>query len=100
VPPGQFRKLDALAVLTGPVVTSTPSSQIRARHIHPRHWPPLGLAPDFRPLALMGRDRESWRARLRQYQSARRRPVSERDGWWSLDDPAEYNEMCRWHPRR
>ena len=42
------------------------------------------------------RDRESWRARLRQYQGARRRPVSERDGWWSLDDPAEYNEMCRW----
>ena len=41
-------------------------------------------------------DRESWRARLRQYQGARRRPVSERDGWWSLDDPAEYNEMCRW----
>ena len=42
------------------------------------------------------RDRESWRARLRQYQGARRRPVSERDAWWSLDDPAEYNEMCRW----
>ena len=41
-------------------------------------------------------DRESWRARLRQYQGARRRPVSERDGWWSLDDPAEYNELCRW----
>jgi len=42
------------------------------------------------------RDRESWRARLRQYRGARRRPVSERDGWWSLDDPAEYNEICRW----
>jgi hypothetical protein len=41
-------------------------------------------------------DRESWRARLRQYQGARRRPVTELDGWWSLDDPAEYNEMCRW----
>jgi DNA invertase Pin-like site-specific DNA recombinase len=24
------------------------------------------------------------------------RRVLERDGWWSLDDPAEYNEMCRW----
>jgi len=22
--------------------------------------------------------------------------VSELDGWWSLDDPAGYNEMCRW----
>jgi hypothetical protein len=22
--------------------------------------------------------------------------VNERDGWWSLDDPAEYNELCRW----
>ena len=27
-------------------------------------------------------DRESWRARLRQYLGARQRPVSERDGWW------------------
>jgi hypothetical protein len=42
-------------------------------------------------------DRESWQARLRQYQGARHRPVSERDGWWSLDDPAEYDFMaCRW----
>jgi len=42
-------------------------------------------------------DRESWRARLRQYQGARHRPVNERDGWWSLDDPDEYDFMaCRW----
>ncbi|MGH3232973.1 MAG: hypothetical protein ACRDOH_06885, partial [Streptosporangiaceae bacterium] len=41
-------------------------------------------------------DREDWRARLRQYQGRRAVPVSERDGWWSLDDPAEYNELCRW----
>jgi len=42
-------------------------------------------------------DRESWRARLRQYQGARARPVNERDGWWSLDDPAEYDfAACRW----
>jgi hypothetical protein len=41
-------------------------------------------------------DRESWRARLRQYQGARGRPVTALDGWWSLDDPAEYDEMCRW----
>jgi hypothetical protein len=41
-------------------------------------------------------DRASWRARLRQYQGARHRPVSKRDGWWSLDDPAEYSELCRW----
>ena len=40
-------------------------------------------------------DRESWGARLRQSQGARQRPVSELDGWWSLDDPAGYNEMCR-----
>jgi len=42
-------------------------------------------------------DRESWRARLRQYQGARVRPVNERDGWLSLDDPSEYDFMaCRW----
>jgi DNA-binding transcriptional ArsR family regulator len=41
-------------------------------------------------------DRESWRARLRQYQGARGRPVTALDGWWSLDDPAEYDELCRW----
>ena len=42
-------------------------------------------------------DRESWRARLRQYQGARHRPANERDGWWSLDDPDEYDFMaCRW----
>jgi len=42
-------------------------------------------------------DRESWRARLRQYQGARARPVNERDGWWSLDDPDEYDfTACRW----
>ena len=43
------------------------------------------------------RDRESWRARLAQYQAARHRPVNERDGWLSLDDPDEYDFMaCRW----
>jgi len=43
------------------------------------------------------RDRESWRARLRMYQGVRHRPVNERDGWWSLDDPDEYDFMaCRW----
>ena len=41
-------------------------------------------------------DRESWRARLRQSRGVRQRPVSELDGWRSLDDPAGYNEMCRW----
>ena len=42
-------------------------------------------------------DRESWRARLRQYQGARHVPVNERDGWWSLDDPDEYDfAACRW----
>jgi DNA-binding transcriptional ArsR family regulator len=41
-------------------------------------------------------DRESWRARLRTYQGARQRSVSARDGWWSLDDGDEYDEMCRW----
>ena len=41
-------------------------------------------------------DRESWRARLRQYQGARRLPVTSRDGWWPLDDEDEYDEMCRW----
>ena len=42
-------------------------------------------------------DRESWRARLREYQAAQHRPVNERDGWLSLDDPDEYDFMaCRW----
>jgi DNA-binding transcriptional ArsR family regulator len=42
-------------------------------------------------------DREGWRARLRQYQGARHVPVNERDGWWSLDEPDEYDFMaCRW----
>ena len=42
-------------------------------------------------------DRESWRTRLRAYQAARYRPVNERDGWVSLDDPAEYDFMAsRW----
>jgi hypothetical protein len=41
-------------------------------------------------------DRESWRARLRTYQGPRQLPVSARDGWWSLDDGDEYDEMCRW----
>jgi hypothetical protein len=42
------------------------------------------------------RDRASWRARLRQYQGVRHRPVSAGDGWWSLDDPDEYDELSRW----
>jgi hypothetical protein len=43
------------------------------------------------------KDRESWRARLRQYQgAARQSPTSARDGWWFLDDGDEYDEMCRW----
>jgi DNA-binding transcriptional ArsR family regulator len=42
------------------------------------------------------RDRESWRARLRQYQGAKRLPVTSRDGWWPLGDQDEYDEMCRW----
>ncbi len=41
-------------------------------------------------------DRESWRVRLRQYQGAKRLPVTSRDGWWPLDDEDEYDEMCRW----
>jgi DNA-binding transcriptional ArsR family regulator len=41
-------------------------------------------------------DRESWRARLRQYLGARQRPVTSRDGWWPLDDEDEYDEMSRW----
>jgi hypothetical protein len=42
------------------------------------------------------RDRESWQARLRQYQGAKRAPVTSRDGWWPLDDEDEYDEICRW----
>jgi hypothetical protein len=41
-------------------------------------------------------DRESWRARLREYQGARQLPASARDGWLSLDDGDEYDELSRW----
>ena len=41
-------------------------------------------------------DRESWRARLRQYQGAKSLPVTSRDGWWPLDDEDEYDELSRW----
>jgi hypothetical protein len=38
-------------------------------------------------------DRESWRPLLREYQGYCAVLLSERDGWWSLDDPAEYDEL-------
>jgi hypothetical protein len=41
-------------------------------------------------------DRESWRARLRQYAGARQVTTSARDGWLSLDDRDEYDELSRW----
>jgi hypothetical protein len=43
-------------------------------------------------------DRESWRARLRQYVSARNTVVAPRDGWWPLDDQEEYEALLfsRW----
>jgi len=43
-------------------------------------------------------DRESWRARLRQYVSARNAIVVPRDGWLSLDDEDEWAAMLlsRW----
>ena len=41
-------------------------------------------------------DRESWRARLREYQGAKPLPVTARDGWWPLDDDDEYDELSRW----
>jgi hypothetical protein len=47
------------------------------------------------------RDRENWRSRLRQYQGARCRSAGERDGWWLLDDPDEYDFVaCRWSALR
>jgi hypothetical protein len=42
------------------------------------------------------KDRESWQARLRQYQGARAVRVGPRDGWLSLDDGDEYDELSRW----
>jgi DNA-binding transcriptional ArsR family regulator len=41
-------------------------------------------------------DRERWQTRLRQYQGAKRLPVTPRDGWWPLDDDDEYDELSRW----
>ena len=44
------------------------------------------------------RDRESWRARLRQYVSARNAIVAPRDGWLGLDDEDEWAAvlLSRW----
>ena len=44
------------------------------------------------------RDRESWRARLRQYVSARNVIAAPRDGWLGLDDDDEWAAMLlsRW----
>ena len=43
-------------------------------------------------------DRESWRARLAQYASARNAVVAPGDGWLSLDDDQEWDAMLfgRW----
>ena len=44
------------------------------------------------------KDRESWRARLREYQAARQVPVMSGDGWLGLYDEAEWAAMLlsRW----
>lgn len=44
------------------------------------------------------RDRESWRARLRQYVSAYNAIVAPRDGWLGLDDEDDWAAMLlsRW----
>ena len=43
-------------------------------------------------------DREGWRARLRQYVSARNAVVAPRDGWLGLDDEDDWAAMVnsRW----
>ena len=41
-------------------------------------------------------DRENWQARLREYQGAKRLPVTSRDGFWPLDDEDEYYQMTGW----
>jgi len=43
-------------------------------------------------------DRESWRARLAIYASARNAVVAPRDGWWPLDDESEWEALLfsRW----
>jgi hypothetical protein len=43
-------------------------------------------------------DRESWRARLAIYASARNAVVAPRDGWWPLDDEGEWEALLfsRW----
>ena len=47
-------------------------------------------------------DRESWRARLRQYASARSAPVTPGDGFWPLDDEDEWQAILfgRWPVHR
>ncbi len=44
------------------------------------------------------KDREDWRARLRQYASARNAVVTPGDGWWPLDDEGEWEALLfsRW----
>ena len=43
-------------------------------------------------------DRESWRARLARYASARNAVVTPGDGWWPLDDEGEWDALLfsRW----
>ena len=43
-------------------------------------------------------DREGWRARLRQYASARDALVTPGDGWWPIDDEDDWTAMLlgRW----
>jgi hypothetical protein len=43
-------------------------------------------------------DRESWRARLAMYASARNAVVTPRDGWWPIDDESEWQALLfsRW----
>jgi DNA-binding transcriptional ArsR family regulator len=43
-------------------------------------------------------DRESWRARLAMYASARNAVVTPRDGWWPMDDESEWEALLfsRW----
>lgn len=43
-------------------------------------------------------ERESWRARLRQYQGARQRPVVTSDGWLGVEDEDDWDAilLSRW----
>jgi hypothetical protein len=69
-----------------------------ARRARPRRAGPARLTCNRERAERYRQDRGSWRARLRQYASARNALVTPGDGWWPLDDEDDWPPMLlsRW----